>query len=61
MSDFRLAKRHYDLALEMNSEAHPHHIRALRARQIQDGFLDFSGTPEQIGKISTGILDNKRS
>ncbi|KAK0430885.1 isoprenoid synthase domain-containing protein [Armillaria borealis] len=27
--------------------------------QIQDDCLDFSGTPEQIGKIGTDILDNK--
>ncbi|KAK0215311.1 farnesyl diphosphate synthetase [Armillaria nabsnona] len=29
--------------------------------QIQDDFLDFSGTPEQIGKIGMDILDNKCS
>ncbi len=29
--------------------------------QIQDDFLDFSGTPEQIGKIGTDILNNKCS
>ncbi|KAF9055481.1 Polyprenyl synthetase [Hymenopellis radicata] len=29
--------------------------------QVQDDFLDFSGTPEQIGKIGTDILDNKCS
>ncbi|PBK94558.1 terpenoid synthase, partial [Armillaria gallica] len=29
--------------------------------QIQDDFLDFSGTPEQIVKIGTDILDNKCS
>ncbi|KAK0215931.1 isoprenoid synthase domain-containing protein [Armillaria nabsnona] len=29
--------------------------------QIQDDFLYFSGTPEQIGKIGTNILDNKCS
>jgi farnesyl diphosphate synthase len=29
--------------------------------QVQDDFLDFGGTPEQIGKIGTDILDNKCS
>ncbi len=29
--------------------------------EIQDDFLDFSGAPEQIGKIVTDILDNKCS
>ncbi|KAK0184002.1 isoprenoid synthase domain-containing protein [Armillaria mellea] len=29
--------------------------------RIQDDFLDFSGTPEQIRKIGTDILDNKCS
>lgn len=29
--------------------------------QVQDDFLDYSGTPEQIGKIGTDIIDNKCS
>jgi farnesyl diphosphate synthase len=29
--------------------------------QVQDDWLDFSGTPEQIGKIGTDIVDNKCS
>ena len=29
--------------------------------QIQDNYLDYSGMPEQIGKISTDIVDNKCS
>ncbi|KAK7682293.1 hypothetical protein QCA50_014496 [Cerrena zonata] len=29
--------------------------------QVQDDWLDFSGTPEQIGKIGTDIIDNKCS
>ncbi|KAK0204237.1 farnesyl-diphosphate synthase [Desarmillaria ectypa] len=29
--------------------------------QVQDDFLDFSGTSEQIGKVGTDILDNKCS
>jgi len=29
--------------------------------QVQDDFLDYAGTPEQIGKIGTDIIDNKCS
>ncbi|KAF8840006.1 farnesyl-diphosphate synthase [Paxillus ammoniavirescens] len=29
--------------------------------RIQDDFLDYAGTPEQIGKIGTDIIDNKCS
>ncbi|KAJ7634806.1 farnesyl-diphosphate synthase [Roridomyces roridus] len=29
--------------------------------QVQDDFLDFAGSPEQIGKIGTDIVDNKCS
>ena len=29
--------------------------------QVQDDFLDYAGTPEQIGKIGTDIVDNKCS
>ncbi|KAI0925459.1 hypothetical protein AcV7_005709 [Taiwanofungus camphoratus] len=29
--------------------------------QVQDDFLNFAGTPEQIGKVGTDIIDNKCS
>jgi len=29
--------------------------------QVQDDFLDYAGTPEQIGKVGTDVVDNKCS
>ncbi|KAI9462121.1 farnesyl-diphosphate synthase [Boletus coccyginus] len=46
--------RPYELALSIL-------LRIGEYFQIQDDFLDYAGTPEQIGKIGTDIVDNKCS
>jgi len=46
--------RPYDVALSIL-------LRIGEYFQIQDDFLDYAGTPEQIGKVGTDIVDNKCS